>query len=152
MKDKHMLDTLANHFRVAFELPDDAVDWLLMMFHVTQFFDDVADGDPVERDDLNMALWNTLYACHHNRFFIANGAYLLPLVGSMIMKWQASDAAERDGNADARSFVWRAGYYDLVLAAIQLCHGVECAIQNAHHVMSLYGEKLEDYLEEFHHA
>lgn len=69
-----------------------------------------------------------------------------------ILKWQASDRAEREGHADAMSFVWRAGFYDIVLMVVQLCHGRQVAQSCAHHVMGLYGEKLDDYLKEFNHA
>jgi hypothetical protein len=68
------------------------------------------------------------------------------------MKWQASDQAERAGQADAKSFVWRAGYYDLILMAVSLTHGPGFAAKNAHLVMELYGEKFEDYMKEFGNA
>jgi hypothetical protein len=56
---------------------------------------------------------------------------------------------EREGNASAQSYVWRAGYYELVLAAVRLCHGPVAAASVAHKVLGLYGEKLDDYLSEF---
>ena len=34
-------------------LPPDAAAWLLDLWHVTQTFDDVADGDPVDRAALD---------------------------------------------------------------------------------------------------
>jgi hypothetical protein len=70
----------------------------------------------------------------------------------MILKWQASDTAERNQQADAKSFVWRAGYYDLVLMTVSLVHGPVPATQNAHLVMALYGETYEDYMKEFGNA
>ena len=77
---------------------------------------------------------------------------LVPMLSTMVLKWQASDVVEREGRADAKSFVWRAGYYDLILMAIQLCHGAQQALIMAPHVMELYGEKFEDYLMEFKNA
>jgi hypothetical protein len=71
------------------------------------------------------------------------------LLSNAILKWQASDHVEREGDVDARSFMWRAGYYDIILTVVQLCHGAEVAKESAHMVMRMYGEKLEDYLEEF---
>ena len=65
-----------------------------------------------------------------------------------LLKWQASDKAERDGRADAKSFMWRAGYYDLVLFVNLLCNGPSAPIAP----LSLYGETLADYLKEFPHA
>ncbi len=73
-------------------------------------------------------------------------------MATMVLKWQASDQAERDGKADARSFVWRAGYYDVVLMVVTLCHPAKQAKELSRYVMELYGEKFEDYLKEFGNA
>ena len=123
-----------------------------MLYGAIQVFDDVADGDPVERNNLNAAIWNTLVGMSQNTFWIANSQTLTPIVASMILKWQASDQAERSGKADARSFVWRAGYYDVVLMTVALCHGTQRATETAQQVMELYGETLEDYMKEFGNA
>lgn len=133
-------------------LPAPATEWLLMLWGAIQVFDDVADGDPVEREDLNAAIWNTLVGMNQNSFWAANSITLAPVVATMILKWQGSDQAERAGNADARSYVWRAGYYDVVMMVVALCHGTKYATENAHLVMALYGETLEDYMKEFSHA
>jgi hypothetical protein len=128
------------------------VEWLVSVYDSIQVFDDVADGDPVERADLDAVIWNTLVGMPSNPFFIQNAAALIPALGTMILKWQASDRAEREGKADAKSFVWRAGYYDVVLLAVQLCHGAAAAHQVAHQVMALYGETFEEYMKEFKNA
>ena len=54
-----------------------------------------------------------------NPFFARHAGTLLPVLSTMVLKWQASDRVEREGNADARSFTWRAGYYELVLIAVE---------------------------------
>lgn len=146
------VDWLKENLQRVFALPAPAVEWLLMLWNAIQVFDDVADGDPVEREDLNATIWNTLVGMNQNTFWQANSHTLAPVVASMILKWQASDQAERAGKADARSFVWRAGYYDVVLMAVAVCHGTQRATQAAQQVMELYGETLEDYMKEFSHA
>lgn len=143
---------LKRNFTEVFALPEPASDWLLMVWDAIQVFDDVADGDPVEREDLDRAIWNSLVGFYQNQFFQHYASSLLPVVANMIFKWQASDKVERENNADAKSFVWRAGYYDLVLTAVNLIHGPEVAAKSAHVVMNLYGETFEDYLKEFPHA
>lgn len=145
-------ESLTENLQKVLLLPAPAVEWLMMLWQAIQVFDDVADGDKVERSDLNATIWNTLVAMGQNQFWQTNSPVLAPIVGAMILKWQASDTAEREGKADARAFVWRAGYYDVVLMAVQLCHGVEAATKVAHHVMALYGEEFEDYMKEFGHA
>ena len=146
------IDWLKENLQRVLLLPAPVVDWLIMVYDAIQVFDDVADGDTIERKDLNAAIWNTLVGMHQNQFFISNSHHLVPLMATMILKWQASDTAEREGHADARSFIWRAGYYDLILMAVSLTHGAGFATKNAHLVMDLYGEKLEDYMKEFSNA
>jgi hypothetical protein len=146
------VDWLKENLQGFFALPASAVDWLMMLYEAIQVFDDVADGDPVDREDLNSTIWNTLVGMGQNPFWQVNQQTLAPIVASMILKWQGSDEAERAGKADARSFVWRAGYYDVVLMVVALCHGTKAATAHAQQVMHLYGEKLEDYLVEFHDA
>ena len=147
-----MTDGLRENLTKVFMLPTPAVEWLLMVFDAIQVFDDVADGDPVERQALNATIWNTLVGMHQNAFFIANSHHLVPLLATAILKWQASDATEREGQADAKSFVWRAGYYDLILMTLSLVHGAGYATKHGHHVMALYGEKFEEYMKEFGNA
>ena len=147
-----MTDWLRLNLQRVLALPAPAIDWLLMLFEAIQVFDDVADGDPVEREDLNAVIWNTLVGMNQNTFWIANSHSLAPVVATMILKWQASDQAERDGKADAKSFVWRAGYYDVVLMTVALCHGTQQATEKAQQVMELYGETFEEYMKEFDHA
>jgi len=146
------VDWLKENLQRVFLLPAPAVEWLVMVYEAIQVFDDIADGDTVERKDLNATIWNTLVGMHQNAFFLANSHYLIPLLATAIMKWQASDHAERNGQADARSFVWRAGYYDLILMAVSITHGPGFATNNAHLVMEFYGEKFEDYMKEFENA
>ena len=136
----------------SFNFPQAASSWLIMIYDAFQVFDDYADSDKVERKDLNALIWNTLIAIPQNTFYLNNSAALWPVLSTAILKWQGSDKAEREGNVDAKSFVWRAGYYDLVLMVGALCHGSVWATENAHIVMGMYGETLEDYLKEFNHA
>ncbi len=56
---------LATHFQ-QLGLPEDASMWLLDMWHVIQTFDDIADGDPVTRRDLDLTIWKALIAMPAN--------------------------------------------------------------------------------------
>jgi hypothetical protein len=140
--------SLRTHFD-SLMLPADAAEWLLMLWQSIQTFDDYADDDSVRREALDATIWNVLVAMPQNAFFSRHVTELVPLVGMMVLKWQASDRVEREGNASAQSYVWRAGYYELVLAAVRLCHGPVAAASVAHKVLGMYGETLDDYLTEF---
>ena len=144
-------DSLQQHF-THLVLPKEAQAWLLMLWSVIQFFDDVADADHIERNELDAALWNALVSMPDSQFFQQHRSVLVPLVANAILKWQASDQAERSKEADAKSFVWRAGYYDIVLSVVSLVHGPAKAIAGAREIMSMYGESFEDYLKEFANA
>lgn len=145
-------ESLRRNLREVFDLPVEAIDWLLMLWGAIQVFDDVADGDQVTRADLDAVIWNTLVVMPRNPFYALHFTTIAPMVASMILKWQASDRVEVAGEPTAMSYAWRAGYYDVVLMVVQCCKGVEYATKNAHHVMALYGETLGDYLREFEHA
>jgi hypothetical protein len=147
-----MREVLECHFIKSLELPPAAISWLLDLWDFMQFMDDVADGDDIQRNTFNAALYKALVQMPLNLFFSANSQSLLPVMATAILKWQASDALERSGKADARTYMWRAGYYDVVMLSVQLCHGHDRAIDIAPNVLSLYGEKLEDYKKEFSYA
>lgn len=147
-----MADWLYRNLTDVFQLPKPAVDWLLSLWNVIQVFDDAADGDPIDREALDRALYDSLAGFYQNQFFASNAAHIVPLMAVNILKWQASDRVEREGKPTAMSYAWRAGYYDIVLAVVSLCHGHAIAAKNAHLVMALYGESLTDYLAEFDHA
>ena len=147
-----MTQVLQQAFTQMLELPPAAAAWLLDLWQVIQVFDDFADGDPVDREVLDAAIYASLVDLPANPFYQAHAATLSPLVASAVLRWKGSDTAERNGQADARSFVWRAAYYDVILMVVMLCHGPKAAMYAADKVMALYGEKLDDYVKEFSNA
>jgi hypothetical protein len=151
-KGRPMREILEHHLIETLEIPEDASHWLMGMWDAIQFLDDIADGDAVGRGSFDRALHHLLVGLPSNKFFTAHAQQLLPVVAVQLLKWQASDIVERAGAADARSYMWRAGYYDLVLWVVQLCHGYDAAVTLAPVVMSLYGETAEDYEKEFANA
>lgn len=148
---KPMRDVMRQHLQIL-QLPLLAIQWLIDLWDAIQAFDDVVDGDPVERGAMERVIFSTLVGMPSNPFFQANAQHLIPVMSLAVMKWKASDGAERSGKADARSFMWRASYYDVVLAVVSICHGPDVAMEAAQSVMSLYGESLDDYLKEFKNA
>lgn len=140
--------SLAVHFQ-NLGLPPEAAGWLLDIWQLIQAWDDVADADGIERGRLDRAIWASLVTMPANPFYLANAASLQAGLALLVLKWQASDDAERLGKADARSYMWRAGYYDLVLLVVLLTKGHATAMKDAMTVMHLYGETLHEYLKEF---
>lgn len=140
-----MYANLSGHFG----LPEDATRFVIMMEQFSQFFDDVADGDEVTRDQVNLNLFNCFIGLNTNPFFLQHRWALLPIMELIILKWQGSDQAELDGKANEKSFMWRAAFYDLVMAVVAICHGHLRAIEMASDVMNYYAETMEDYRKEF---
>lgn len=147
-----LFDNLKKNLKTVFCLPDEAIDWLNQVWDVMQFFDDVADNDKVNRKDLDRAIWGSFVGMPGNEFYIKNCQILLPVLATSILKWQGSDKAERSGFADEKSFMWRAGFYDVILIVMQICFGAEITVAHADQIMRLYGENFNDYLREFNHA
>lgn len=141
------LESLQANFRETLDLPEDAIQWLLDLWNVVQVLDDVADGDPIDRSDSDKATWAVLAGMPSNTFYQRHQGWLLPAMAQMVLKWMASDMAERSGCADERSYMWRAGYYDVVMTVTSLVHGPSSEM--AFRALSLYGETAQDYMEEF---
>jgi hypothetical protein len=143
-------EILRDNFTRALSLPPDAVVWLLDMWNLIQVLDDVADGDEIDRPNLDAAIFASLVGMPSNPFFQKYQAHLLPALTQMVLKWMASDIAEREGCADERSYMWRAGFYDVVLMVATLVHGPSSQI--ALIALRMYGETAAEYMKEFHDA
>lgn len=127
------------------DLPADAEDFLSVTWDLIQSIDDKADDDPFSPVDLAI---NSMVRLPANPFYQQHVAALAPMIATQIAKWHAANELEVAGHADHRSFIWRAGYYDLVLCVCGLVHGATWQAQNAEKVLSLYGESFEAYKEE----
>lgn len=140
-------ESLELNFREALELPGNAIEYLLDVWHFIQVMDDAADGDMITSPDLDRAIDIGLCKMALNSFYDAHKVALFPALTMMILKWRASDVVERAGAADARSYMWRAGYYDVVMMVVYLVHGNDG--DKMIKALSLYGEAFEDYMQEF---
>ena len=144
-------ESLLKHFE-ALDLPREATAWLLDLWALTQFLDDIVDGDLVRPQAAHEAIWKAFVTFPGNSFYLANASVLQSALAIAVLKWEASHTAERSSMADERSFMWRAGYYDIVLLVVLLCQGYESAMAKSPTVMALYGEKFSDYRAEFSNA
>ncbi len=149
MNELSARNLLESYFVDVLSLPADACEWLLGLWDATQFLDDVADKDDVPRDRLDNAMNQLLVQMPANSFFIKHPTQLLTTVAVFISKWQASDRLERLNRADEKTYMWRAGYYDVVLMVTILCHGLDAGNKIAADILSLYGETYQSYKEEF---
>lgn len=138
-------DFLETSFKTTLALPDDATEWLLDVWQMIQAFDDVVDGDKPE--NFTQAIWTSLAGMSLNPFHERHRSLLQPIIIASTLKWMAANHAEGKGLQDERSYMWRAGYYDLVMMATALCHGHNSVL--AFKALNLYGETFDEYKKEF---
>ena len=135
-------DELSTHFETL-GLPVEARAWLLDLWNVIQVFDDAMDGDRAASADVSRAVWAIFASMPLNDFYCRNAGILQPILALQVLKWEAANAVERAGGACEVSFVWRAGFYEVVLMACHICGikaGPECLV--------MYGETYAEYMED----
>ena len=113
------------------------------LWGLIQVLDDVVDGDPVDRAAAGGAVRAIFLTMPLNPFYRQNAAILQPVLWLQVMKWEASNEVEAKGLANEKSYVWRAGFYDVVLMVCHLC-GVSGV---GHACMEMYGETFSEYME-----
>lgn len=137
------IQNLIANFRVL-GLPPEVSEYLIDLWHVIQLLDDAQDGD--KATNVKDAAWAIFARMPLNRFYQQNVMTLQPLLAMQLIKWEAANVDEAEGRADERSFMWRAGYYEIVAMACHLC-GLD---PHANRVaLRMYGETFAEYREEF---
>lgn len=128
--------------------------WLALLWEAIQGLDDWRDNDPVAPDACERVIHIVLHDLPAHPFFRAHAAYLLPHLSTLVLKWRGANAIESAGTREdlPKAYMWRAGFYDLVLMALALDVGPDAAGRLAHRVAELYAEPLAGYIEEMTHA
>lgn len=139
-----MIEQLRQHFQTL-GLPYDAAEYLLDLWNMIQVWDDAADGDKADPQQVTDAVWASLVKIPLNPFYAKNAGALVAIVGLQVLKWKVCNEREAVGLADAKTYMWRAGYYDVVLAVCQMCGLCDKLAL----VPDLYGETLGEYLREY---
>lgn len=134
---------LATHFD-ALGLPAPAKAWLLDLWTVIQVLDDAMDGDAAGPTDVARAAMAIFWDMPLNPFYRDFSAALQPVLKLQVLKWFAANDVEAQGEADERSYMWRAGFYDVVLMVCSLCGCDQSAS-----ALLLYGETFSEYMEGF---
>lgn len=132
---------LSAHF-TTLGLPDAAKAWLLDLWNLIQVMDDARDGDRASPGDVDRAVKAIFLTMPLNDFYRQFPAVLQPVMVLAVLKWEAANEMEAKGLADEKSYMARAGFYDVVLMTCHLC-GIENV---GHAVMEMYGETFADYI------
>lgn len=123
-------------------LSQPAYNFVMDVWSLAQVFDDVTDGDEVKKDDLKRSIYAAFVTLPTNSFYMQHSRELSSALFVAIEKWMLANKVEDEGKHDARSYMWRAGFYDVV--------ALVCILDNSdpHAALCLYGEKYEDYMKE----
>jgi hypothetical protein len=130
-------------------LHGDARRLMLDIWSLIQVFDDAEDGSKIDKEELDRALWAAFVLLPTNEFYVANRGALGGIISVQILKWKAANQVETTGKADEKSFIWRAGYFDILMYVYALVYGKENASIRAADVMGRYCETYEEYKKEF---
>lgn len=132
---------LSTHFKTL-GLPDAAQAWLLDLWNLIQVMDDARDGDRADAGDVDRAVKAIFLTMPLNDFYRQYAAILQPILVLAVLKWEAANEIEAKGLANEKSYMARAGFYDVVLMTCHLC-----GIENAGHAcLEMYGETFADYM------
>lgn len=131
-------------------LPDNAITWLLEIYHAIQILDDIQDKEfsKIESTGLDRMIWFLCIGIHTDSFFVKNKEALIPVMATSLIKWQAANLAEENKLANEKSFVWRSSYFDLVIVVAIIIFGYEKAKMLSPMIMNMYGENYSDYIKE----
>lgn len=128
----------------------NAINLSLDLWDVCQVWDDLIDGDSVSKDDINEAFLKCLLRIPTNPISLAMPE--LPYhIYNVFLRWRDSDLIERSaptGEDLNKSYMLRAGVYDLFILIAAKLYGDEHAKNIGVKVRKYYGEKLEDYKSE----
>jgi hypothetical protein len=133
-------------------LPEPAKGFLHLVWDCIQGLDDWVDNTPTDKRSKEIVIYQTLVSLPSNHFYLSNLSSLSPLMSSLVLKWIGANELEDRKEVSECTFVWRAGYYDLVLEVVRIVHGVEASMTVAHYVAQMYGESYNDYVKEFKNA
>jgi hypothetical protein len=137
---------LADSF-AAMDLPEDASAFLLKVWDIIQVLDDIKDGHPIE--DVDGSIYTLLFGLATDEFFYKFRPILISAMLTAYYKWQAANVAEQSRVNLDKAYMWRAGYYDLILLVAALCLPKERVQELAPQILALYGETRDEYLKEF---
>jgi hypothetical protein len=132
-------------------LPEDALTWLMDLHETLQGLDDWYDGDMIPQCEKVNVIHNCLVGLSGNPFFLENAKQLLPHLSNLILKWSGANYVEENRMVEQypKAYMWRAGFYDIILAVIDITYGFEAALRASPYVLSIYGESLDSYKKEF---
>jgi hypothetical protein len=120
----------------------NAISLSFMLLEVAHAWDDLIDGDPVEPNKINQVFRFLIYDIPVNpvyRMIPGINEHML----NVYLRWRDATAMELDAEPDfEKTYMLRAGIYDMFLLIAYHLHGDEWAREIGPEVRSLYGETI----------
>ena len=136
-----------------FKGDEHAVAWALMLWDVIQLWDDLYDGDTVDKAHLNKVMLNTMTQMNTNMFFLRHVNKLSAQLESCILQWMTANKYEEVQDQSVggyeRAYILRASYYNMIHYIAFLVGGLEWADKHSTEIWSAYGETFDEYIKEF---
>jgi len=132
----------------------EGAGWIALLWEAIQGLDDWRDGDPVEPAQCERVIHVVLHDLPAHPYFRRHLSYLLPHLSTLVLKWRGANAIEanKDQANYPQAFMWRAGFYDVVLMCLALDMGADNAGRKAAEVAAMYGETLDEFTKETNNA
>ena len=131
-----------------------AVMLAITLFDISQAWDDLIDGDNISSDEINQCFLNCLFILPTNP--VAQAMPELPHhIYNVFLRWRDATWLERNEPTDDnlnKCYMLRAGFYDIFVLIAAKIFGDEYARQAGPEIRKFYGEKLNEYKQEFQHG
>lgn len=130
---------------------DSAVEFGVLLFQISQLFDDIYDDGILGRKECLDLIFKTMVELPQNNFYNSFKYKLQPLVESMFLQWMSANAIEEfEGERQLeKSYMLRAFLFQIYQFCGMLLKGKDFAISEALVFQNCYGEKFEEYRKEF---
>lgn len=142
-------------FDYIFKGDQDAIDVCCLLVDIADTWDDIVDKDkPVSAQAVDKAFVGALFELQRRPIWFNAG--LSYHVLNAFLKWRdANDIETNPLSTDddlAKSYMLRAGLYDIFVLVAYHLHGDEWAREIGPGVRKFYAETLKDYIEEMRNA
>jgi hypothetical protein len=136
-----------NAFRQAFNEffkgQQNAVSLCMMLLEVSHAWDDIVDGDAISESDVNRVFKYLIYDIPKNPIYLAIPS-LPDHMLNVFLRWRDANKLERmDPPEVEKSYMLRAGIYDIFQLIAYYMYGDEWAEEIGPKVRMLYGETIE---------
>ena len=126
-----------------------AVDFCVLLFEISQLFDDIYDEGKLEKTETVELMLKTLIYLPENQFYRYNQMQLQPMINSYILQWMSANGLEDKKIMLEKSYMLRAFLFQIYHFCAKLLYGDLYAIDNAILFQELYGETYLEYNKEF---